>query len=197
MFTLYIVVRIKCPWPYFTIFSVQYNTIQSPFEWVTESEYTLITVIYHITVQVKDILEQEYIHILLVWWQRWRRHTLYHVKMFERECEQLRRPVTASRSLRVVRSDKREPSCSISHFVLVISRARWSCATDPRRAGRRILIKQLSDHRSFDFLFQLPPARTGTGRIALLIFFPLPWQESARLLHRLWWHRRRVITCCF
>lgn len=80
---------------------------------------------------------------------------------------------TASRSLRVVRSDKREPSCSISHFVLVISRARWSCTTDPWRAGRRILIKQLSARRSFDFLFQLPPARTGTGRIALLIFFPV------------------------
>lgn len=113
----------------------------------------------------------------MVWWQWWRQHPLYHVKMFKWESEQMGAAApssrTASRSLRVVRSDKREPSCSISHFVLVISSARWSCATDPRRAGRRILIKQLSARRSFDFLFQLPPARTGTGRIALLIFFSL------------------------
>ncbi len=133
----------------------------------------------------------------MVRWQRWRQQTLYHAQMFKRESEQTGAAVPSGRIARVghsetVRSDKREPSCSISHFVLVISSARWSCATDPRRAGRRILIKQLSARRSFDFLFQLPPARRN-GEDCTIDFSPVTGECETPSQAALMTPQRRVI----
>ena len=76
-------------------------------------------------------------------------------------------------SLRAVTADLWASSCSISHFVLVISLPGDHAALTLVGQAWGILIKQLSARRSFDFPFQLPGADGREEDCAIDSFSPL------------------------